>query len=178
VSDRYRRLSCRQLYKSVWLGVEAHAIVHPSGASGEHVLITTPQSSAVVVQHRDELLFTLQPRFAARRDVIEVVKGGRHDGETPRECAQRELREELGVRARDWSDLGRLREIPSIVDPPVIVYLARDLEFDAPAPADEESIACVRLTIAEALDAALGGEIDDAVTIAALFRFVGKHGYI
>jgi 8-oxo-dGTP pyrophosphatase MutT (NUDIX family) len=130
------------------------------------------------VQDHGELLFTRQPRFAARCHVIEIVKGGQHEGESAQECAKRELREELGVRARDWSELGRLREIPSIVDPPIRIFLARDLEFDVPEPAQEESISLVRFTIAEALDAALAGEIDDAVTVAALFRFAGGYGYL
>jgi hypothetical protein len=177
-TDPYRRLSRRQLHKSVWLGVETHRIVHPSGVPGEHILITTPQSCGVVVQDHGELLFTRQPRFAARCYVIEIVKGGQDEGESALECAQRELREELGVTARDWCDLGRLREIPSIVDPPIRIFLARDLEFNAPEPAQEESISLVRFSIDEALGAALAGEIDDAVTVAALFRFAGRYRYL
>jgi 8-oxo-dGTP pyrophosphatase MutT (NUDIX family) len=175
--DPYRRTSRRELHKSIWLDVDAYGIVHPSGVPGEHVLITTPQSCGVVVQDRGDLLFTRQPRFAARCYVIEIVKGGRHEGESVQECAKRELREELGITAEDWSDLGRLREIPSIVDPPVRIFLARDLKFAAPQPAEEESISTVRLPIGEALDAALAGEIDDAVTLAALFRFAAREGH-
>jgi 8-oxo-dGTP pyrophosphatase MutT (NUDIX family) len=175
--DPYRRLSRRELHKSIWLDVDAYRIVHPSGVHGEHVLITTPQSCGVVVQDRGDLLFTRQPRFAARGYVVEIVKGGQDEGESARDCAKRELREELGITAEDWSDLGRLREIPSIVDPPVRIFLARDLKFAAPQPAEEESISTVRLPIGEALDAALAGEIDDAVTLAALFRFAAREGH-
>ncbi|MFZ1017093.1 MAG: NUDIX hydrolase [Candidatus Cybelea sp.] len=175
--DPYRRMSRRELHKSIWLDVDAYRIVHPSGVHGEHVLITTPQSCGIVVQDRGDLLFTRQPRFAARGYVIEIVKGGRHDGESVQDCAKRELREELGITAEDWSELGRLREIPSIVDPPVRIFLARDLEFAPPQPAEEESISAVRLPIDEALDAAVAGEIDDAVTVAALFRFAARNGH-
>jgi ADP-ribose pyrophosphatase len=175
--DPYRRLSRRELHKSIWLDVDAYRIVHPSGVDGEHVLITTPQSCGVVVQDRGDLLFTRQPRFAARCYVIEIVKGGQHEGESVRDCAKRELREELGITAEDWSELGRLREIPSIVDPPVRIFLARDVKFAAPQPAEEESISVVRLPIGEALDAAAAGEIDDAVTVAALFRFAARNGH-
>ena len=157
--------------------MDAYRIVHPSGVDGEHVLITTPQSCGVVVQDRGDLLFTRQPRFAARCYVIEIVKGGQHEGESVRDCAKRELREELGITAEDWSELGRLREIPSIVDPPVRIFLARDVKFAAPQPAEEESISVVRLPIGEALDAAAAGEIDDAVTVAALFRFAARNGH-
>lgn len=95
-SDRFRRLGQQPLYQSAWVGVEAHRIVHPTGVLGEHVLITTPQSCGVVVRDHGDLLFARQPRFAARRQVIEIVKGGQHEGETVRACAERELREELG----------------------------------------------------------------------------------
>ena len=53
-----------------------------------------------------------------------------------------------------------------------------DLELNASEPDDEECICPVRLTVAEALNAAFVGEIDDAVTVAALFRFAVAEGYL
>jgi 8-oxo-dGTP pyrophosphatase MutT (NUDIX family) len=124
-----------------------------------------------VVQDGADLLFARQPRFAARRHVVEIVKGGAGSGESLLECAKRELREELGIAARRWSELGILYEIPSIVAPAVAIFLARDLEFGSTDPGLEESISLVRMRIGDALAAAASGEIDDAVTIAALLRF-------
>lgn len=172
----YRRLNRRELYRSPWVAVDVHGIVHPSGVPGEHVLIVTPQSCGIVVEDRGDLLFAVQPRFAAERDVIEIVKGGSDADELPLDCAKRELREELGVTAHRWSDLGILYEIPSIVAPPVALFLARDLGFGSSEPAAEESISTVRLSIAEALKSAACGEIDDAVTLAALLRFAVLEG--
>jgi 8-oxo-dGDP phosphatase len=177
-NDPYTRLSFRELYRNPWLSIESHGIVHPNGSGGEHVLIATPQSCGVVVEDRGEVLFTRQPRFAARRHVVEIVKGGRHLSESPLESAKRELREELGITAHRWLELGKLHEIPSIVAPPVIIFLASELEFGAAEPEDEESISLVRLKTSAALDATLAGEIDDAVTVAALFRFAAARGYI
>ncbi len=174
----HKRLTRRELYRNAWLTVEAHRIVHPSGVPGEHVLLATPQSCGIVVEDHGELLFTRQPRFAAQRPVIEIVKGGAGAGEIPLDCAKRELREELGITARIWSDLGTVREIPSIVDPPVALFLAREVEYGVAEPADEESITLARFEIGAAFDAAVSGEIDDAVTIAALFRFAASSGYV
>jgi len=176
--DSYSRLNRREVYRNSWLKVEAHRIVHPSGATGEHLLLVTPQSCGVIVEDNGDLLFTRQPRFAAQRLVTEIVKGGSNAGELPLDSAKRELREELGITARYWSDLGTLHEIPSIVEPPVILFLARELEYGASNPAAEESIMAVRLRIGAALNAAVNGEIDDAVTIAALFRFAVSSEYI
>lgn len=166
------------VYQNPWLYVEAHQVVHPTGLPGEHVLVVTPQSCGVIVEDRGELLFTLQPRFAAQRQVIEIVKGGSEAAELPLDCAKRELREELGIMARSWSEMGAMYEIPSIVAPPLILFLAQDLEFGTPHPADEEGITVVRFEVWAALNAAISGEIDDAVTVAALFRFAASSGYI
>jgi 8-oxo-dGTP pyrophosphatase MutT (NUDIX family) len=177
-SDPYVRVRARELYRNPWLAVEAHEIVHPNGEPGEHVLVVSPQASAVVVEDGSDLLFTIQPRFGARRSVVEIVKGGLDPGETALQCAQRELREELGVVAGQWSELGRLYEIPSIVSDPVVLFVARDVTFGATDPESHESIALVRMTIGEAIDAAITGGIDDAVTVAALLRYAASRGLV
>jgi 8-oxo-dGTP pyrophosphatase MutT (NUDIX family) len=177
-SDPYVRISSRELYRNPWLAVEAHAIVHPNGEPGEHVLVVIPKACAVVVEDGNDLIFTRQPRFGARRSVVEIVKGGHDPGETPLQCARRELREELGITAASWSEMGNLFEIPSIVNEPLTLFIASDLRFDAPDPERQESIELVRYSQREALHYALDGAFDDAVTVAALFRYAAVKGWI
>ncbi|HTU82211.1 MAG TPA: NUDIX hydrolase [Candidatus Acidoferrales bacterium] len=171
VDDPYERLRKRRIYANAWLAVDVHDIVHAGGVPGEHVVLVTPDPCAVVVEDGDGLIFAVQPRFAAGRRAIEIVKGGRNPGETALECARRELREELGLAARSWVELGRLYEIPSVVAGPVTLFLARELDRLEAAPEPQEQIESLRMTVAEAFDAAASGAIDDAVTIAALFRY-------
>jgi ADP-ribose pyrophosphatase len=177
MKDSYVRRGHRELYRNPWLAVEAHDIIHPNGLPGEHVLVVSPQASAVVVEDRGDLLFTRQPRFGARRSVLEIVKGGREGDETALACAQRELREELGVMARSWTELGNLYEIPSIVSEPVTVFLAREIVVAEAEPESVESIEPVRMPVEAAIRGVEGGTIDDAVTVAALFRYALISGY-
>jgi len=66
----------------------------------------------------DAVLLVRQPRFAADAAVVEIVKGGRHAGESALDCAKRELREETGFSELDaGNELGQGFEIPSIVEP-------------------------------------------------------------
>jgi ADP-ribose pyrophosphatase len=177
-SDPYVRISMRELYRNPWLAVEAHEIVHPSGEPGEHVLVVVPQASAIVVEDGDDLLFTRQARFGARRSVIEIVKGGREPAESALECAQRELLEELGVAAASWVDLGTLYEIPSIVSEPLVLFVASQVRHEESSPEPIERIELVRMKAGDAIAAALGGAIDDAVTVAALLRYGFRRGII
>ena len=98
----YVRRSKRVVYENPWLRFEAHEIVHPNGAPGEHGVIVTPPASAVVLLDGDDILLVRQPRFATDRLALEVIKGGRHPGEDALGCAQRESREEAGVTAAYW----------------------------------------------------------------------------
>jgi 8-oxo-dGTP pyrophosphatase MutT (NUDIX family) len=175
-SDPFTRLRARELYRNRWLAVEAHDIVHPNGTPGEHVLIVANRAAGVVVEDGDGLLFTRQPRFGARATVVEIVKGGCDAGESPLDCAKRELREELGVTARRWEPLGKLYEIPSIVGDAIEVFVASDIERTQAEPEREESIEAVRLTLEDAIERAVSGGIDDAVSVAALFRYVKARG--
>ena len=169
--DAYRRLRSREVYRNPWVCVEVHDIVHPSGIAGEHVAVVTPKASAVIVIDGEDLVFARQPRFAAGSEVIEIVKGGAAAGESMLACAQRELREELGLKAEAWEALGEVYEIPSIVVQPVALFVARGLWACPREPEDVESIEPVRMTARAAYERAASGGIVDAVTLAALLRW-------
>jgi 8-oxo-dGTP pyrophosphatase MutT (NUDIX family) len=167
----YQRLGSREVYRNPYLAVEAHSIVHPSGVNGEHVLIVTPPVSAAIVSDGGDLLFARQPRFGAEAEILEIVKGGAEEGETPLQCAQREVREELGVVAAHWQPLGVLYEIPSIMNSPVELFLAHGIEHVDTEFEPVETIELVRVPETVAVRAAASGQINDAITVAALLRY-------
>jgi ADP-ribose pyrophosphatase len=167
---QFQRRAKRTVYANSWISFEAHDIVHPNGAPGEHGLVVAPPASAVVVYEDGFVWLTRQARFAVDQVVLEVVKGGAELGETPLAAAQRETREEIGVEAARWDALGIGLELPSLVDHDVALFLARDLTHVATDHERVESIETVRISFAEAVEAALGGGLDDAITVLALLR--------
>jgi ADP-ribose pyrophosphatase len=167
----YRRLAQRELYRNPWLAVHVHEIIHPTGAPGEHIAIEAGRASAVLVVDGDAFVLAAQARFAADARMLEIVKGGADAGEDALACAQRELREELGLLAEDWVPLGITYELPSIIEEPVALFLARDIRQVSSAPEEVEAIDAVRIPIDDAYRAARDGRIDDAVTLAAFLRY-------
>jgi 8-oxo-dGTP pyrophosphatase MutT (NUDIX family) len=176
--SKFIRKSKRELYQNPWLTFEAHEVVHPNGQHGEHGLVVPPRASGVVVLDGDDVLLTRQERFGVDRSVLEIVKGGADECETVFACAQRETREELGAVARSWEPMGLLYEIPSIVSNPIHLYLARDVTMVETQMERVESIVVERLPFTTVLEALAAGEINDAVTGAALFRAAVRLDYV
>jgi 8-oxo-dGTP pyrophosphatase MutT (NUDIX family) len=148
--------------------------VHPNGQAGEHGVVITPRASAVIVLDGDDVILTRQARYAIDRNVLEIVKGGAEPDEAPQAAAARELREELGIVAARWDELGIIYEIPSIMQEPISLFLARDIHAVTSEPEDVETIVGVRMPLREACLAAARGELNDAVTGLALMRAAQK----
>jgi ADP-ribose diphosphatase len=169
-ADPYTRLEKRQVYGNRWLAVEHHTILHPNGHPGEHVLIRGAASSGVIVIDGADVLLVAQPRFAARREMTEIVKGGGEAGEDAFAAAQRELREELGFEADDWFPLGQAWELPSLMETPITLFGARTLRAVQAQPEEVESLRLVRMPFVHAVKLALLGGLDDAVTALTILR--------
>ncbi len=143
----------------------------PNGVTIDLPVIRHPGAAAIVALDSDGSLAMLrQYRHAAGGWLREIPAGCLNPGETPRQCAERELREEAGLAAGRWDELGVIVTIPSFCDEKITLFLARDL---TPAAGDldhDEVIEVERIKFEEAARMVRRGEINDAKTIAALFH--------
>jgi len=148
-------------------GIESAAL--PNGVTIDLAVIRHPGASAIVaIDANGAIPLLTQYRHAVGGWLKEIPAGCINPGETPRVCAERELREEAGLVARQWDQLGAIVTIPSFCDERVTLFLARDLN-DAERELDHDEVINVeRVPLEEALTMIRRGEIFDAKTIAAL----------
>ncbi|MEE1803240.1 MULTISPECIES: NUDIX hydrolase [unclassified Streptomyces] len=67
----------------------------------------TCDASVIVARDADGMVAVLTAEFPQHGGAYMFLPGGRREpGETPEECARRELREEAGVTAQTWRPLG------------------------------------------------------------------------
>lgn len=143
----------------------------PNGVNLTLEIIHHPGAAAVVaVDEVGEVALIRQFRHAAGGFIWEIPAGTLHDGENPRHCAERELEEETGLRAREFIALGPIVTTPGFCDETIHLYLARGLTLTAQRLEHDEVLSVVRLPLQRALDMVATSEIQDAKTIAGLHK--------
>jgi ADP-ribose pyrophosphatase len=164
--------SVRHVYDGRIVHLRIERVALPNGQTVELELIRHQGASAVAAVDADEHVTLIrQYRYAAGGYIWELPAGILSDpDETPVACAERELREETGLTAREWRPLGSILTTPGFTDERIHLFLARGLEQGDHARDHDEVIEEVRtLPLADALAMIRRGEIVDGKTIAGLY---------
>ena len=153
--------------KIITVGVERFRYVDGTQATREKVW--HPGAVAILPIHDEMVWLTRQPREVAGLTRSLEIPAGKLDveGEGPLQAAQRELAEEIGMRAARWQELTAFYTSAGFSDERITCYLARELT-PAPdvQPEEDERIEIVPWPLAE-LDAAIE-ECEDAKSLIAL----------
>lgn len=143
----------------------------PDGRVAERPVIRHPGAAVLVpLTAEQDVLMIRQYRYAVDQVIWEVPAGTREWDEDWLVCAQRELREEAGVRAKTFTHIVDFWPSPGLSDEVLRVYLAEGLIAD-PLPADfDEQIEVVSVPLPEVVAMAYDGRLQDAKTIASILR--------
>ena len=127
--------------------------------------------NVVALPKAGEYLLVRQFRFGSGDFTLEVPGGVIDPGEDPLTAAQRELREETGYAAADWTPLGSVAPNPAFLNNRCHHFLATGAELVGPPVLDAgEDIEVLLFSREDLLVSIRSGSIDHALALTALWR--------
>ena len=161
----------REVYRDPWVRLQRDEVVRPDGQPGTYVVVNLkPGVSVVAVDDENNVYLTEEFHYGVGRVTLECVSGGIEPGEDALLTAQRELREEIGIHAESWTDLGTCDPFTANVVSPTRLFLARQITVGESAPEGTELIRSVKLPLSEAVDKVISSEITHAPSALAVLK--------
>jgi len=173
------KLDSKRIHTGRVINLDVDTVRFPDGSKGELEMIRHPGAAAVVPFASDPrgddptVLLIQQYRYATGGTLIEIPAGRLNPGEDPRVCAQRELLEEVGVKAGRVEPLTTIWTTPGFTDERIHLFWAADLTAGTHAREPDEFIEVRPTPLSEALQLIRDGVISDAKTAVALLFVAG-----
>ena len=161
-----RQIKREEIYDGKVLHVVKDTVLLPDGKESIREFCLHVGAVAVLPLTDDgRVAMVRQYRYAHGRVFLEVPAGKLdYKEEIPLEAAKRELREETGAVAENFTYLGVLDTTPALLDEKIHLYLAEGLKFGNTDFDEDEFLECELIPLTKLVDMVMSGEIRDGKT--------------
>jgi ADP-ribose pyrophosphatase len=171
MADAYVQLGSRVVFRGRIFDVVDDLVRLPTGHEVNRLTVKHPGAVLMAPLANDgKLVMVRQYRHPLRSMLLEFPAGTLEKGEDPEACARRELAEETGFAAAEWTDLGVQYPLPGYCDELQHCFFARSLSPMKAEGDEDEIIEVVTLTPAEFERASAAGDMIDAKSVSIYAR--------
>jgi len=173
------RVKSSRVYTGKIVSLDVDSVRFPDGSIGELEMIRHSGASAIVPFLSDpegedpQVLMIRQYRYAADGYLYEIPAGRLDKGESPRDCAARELKEETGCTAGNFDHLLTIYTTPGFTDEKIHLFMATGLVAGETKHEVDEFLDLHPMRLSRALEMVEAGEIQDAKTVIGLLFAAG-----
>jgi ADP-ribose diphosphatase len=162
-------MSTKTIYSGKVVTLNIDTVTLPNGVTIDLEIVRHPGAAAVVpLKENGTVVLIKQFRHAAGGFIYEIPAGKLHPGEDPRNCAARELEEEIGYQPGKLELLASIFTAPGFTDEVIHVYKATGLTKGRQHLDRDEVLEIVEVPLREAIEMIRGGTIRDAKTMVGL----------
>lgn len=174
----FKTLNSKTVFKARVFDVREDEVLYPDGRRATfHIVEHNGAVAMVPVDDQGRILLVRQFRQTAGRQILELPAGTLEADEDPASCAQRELREEVGMAPGELHKIGEFFLAPGYSTERMHIYLATKLREERLAGDEDEFLIAEAHSLEEAYAMIDSGAIEDAKTITGLLlarSYLGK----
>ncbi len=176
MQNPWQQIASKLIYDNPWIQVEEHQVINPRGGQGIYgkVHFKNKAIGIIPIDEQQNTWLVGQYRYTLDEYSWEIPMGGGPLDIAIIDSAKRELKEETGFTANNWTEVLRIHTSNSVTDEEGFVFLAEGLsqgetEFDS-----TEDLAIKKLPFIDSLRMVLAGNITDSLSMAGIFAVARK----
>jgi 8-oxo-dGTP pyrophosphatase MutT (NUDIX family) len=171
-------LSIRRVYGNAWLELYEENCLDPSGKPALYGKVSFRNKAVgiIPIDAAQNTWLVGQYRYCLNAYSWEIPMGGSPHHVAVLDSAQRELREETGLKALQWEQILFVHTSNSVTDEEGYVFTAEGLTAGEPEFESTEKIDIRKLPLRDAIRMAMAGEITDGMSVAGLLKLAALRG--
>lgn len=170
-----KTIESKEVYKGKIFTLKRDVVELPNGKTTERDVVSHHGGVGVIAMTADGKIPTVrQYRKGIERVSLEIPAGKLEQGEDPLECGKRELKEETGFSAKEFSLIAKIAPTPAYCSEIIYIYEAKELIVKEQKLDEDEFLNVEYYTLDELYAMILSGEIIDAKTIVAVMYLYKK----
>lgn len=169
----WKTLSTEMKYDNPWIQVNESKVINPAGKDGIYGVVHFKNRAMAIIPLDDDnnTWIVGQFRYTTNTYEWEVIEGGVPEGEDLLEGARRELEEEAGLLANEWTMIIDGCQLSNSVSDEIgYAYVAKGLTMTATNPEETEQLQIRKLPFDELVEMVMRGEIKDLLSVAAVLK--------
>lgn len=167
-----KQKSSKTVYDGKILKLCVDEVELPDGSQAVREIVRHCGGAAVLFVNEGKIALVRQYRYAYAKEIYEIPAGKLEKGEDAQIAAMRELEEETGYRAQKLVHLQDIYPSPGYTDEIVHIYFCDSADFIGQNPDADEFLDCVYLPVDQVVKMIESGEICDAKTVAAVYKYL------
>ena len=166
----------KEIYDNPWIKLTEHDITNPGGGKGIYGKVHYKNWALGIIPLDDDHNTWLvgQYRYTLNEYSWEIPMGGGPLHIPRLESAKRELKEETGLTAKDWTEICKIHTSNSVTDEVGYAYLAQNLTTGKTEFEESEQLEIRKLPFSDAVSMCDRGEITDSLSVAAILTLSRK----
>ncbi len=166
-----KTINSKEIFKGKIINVVVDKVILPNGNESLREVVSHPGGVCLApLTKENELIFVEQFRYPYKERVLELPAGKLEMGQSPLENGKRELKEEIGAYADNYTYLGKLYPSPGSCGEVIHIFFCKVKELGETCPDEDEFLEIKKIPIERAVNMVLNNEIFDSKSQVAILK--------